>query len=1355
MLDPIRLPLDQNALIEASAGTGKTYTITTLYLRALLGLITHHNLANEIDTTRTGDLLMPMSVEQILVVTFTEAATQEIRDRVRAKLKQTQDQIIGNCDKPDAGIEVLLKEYSRRYCVMFNTATDDEQTLQDKANLHAFHVLQNAITLIDEASIFTIHGFCHRCLKQFAFETNASFEQTFEMDAKPTLYNALLDFWRKHVVELKQSEFEWFAKYWRSPKSLYQDLNNVVGKQVNFEPNVDEPEYQNLLSTYQTLVGELKQQWQAAKFSEILKGSKLKKNKSVYLRIPQLQQFIESDNWLPGFDNKTAWSMWGTDALSDANNYAKNAEFIQHSITATIDKLADVEQQITEGRFKSFWLQRAKQFIEQRAKQFKTEQQIINPDDLLTELAMALTSNGHSTQESAIEDNEQDSSINTALKSAILAKYPLAFIDEFQDTDPIQYQIFSTIYQSEQTVLEPAQERINPNRKGNMILIGDPKQAIYKFRGADIFTYLLAKQEIPETQHYTLAKNWRSHPDLVNSVNYLFSQNQQGFRHVNIPFIEVGAAKSRNEYLQIEGAEQANLKLWHLTNSEQNKGFKKEPGEALFAQWTAKNIAELLYKASEGKALFVNQNCVNKDVVQQDASYVEKSQVKASDICVLVRNRQQANRMKSALAKLNVSSVFISRDNVFDSDLAKDLLRLLHAFETPSNEQKLRAACAGMLFNYNAEQLLQLVNSPIQWQRHIQTFSQASEYWHRGQVAKALNCILLFAQTFNTWQQKITLDAERLITDFRHLTELVQEESVKLSGSQKLLLWFEQQVNAKGEWESTSEQQQLRLESDNQLVQICTLHASKGLEYPIVYLPFVCDFKVEKTALYHSKKSKMNGQEQGLTYRVDNRQLEQQIAEQERLAEDIRLLYVAMTRPVHQLVLGLFNLKDQFNRSGLALSAAGQLLLGNELEHSDLIDDELISNVCQQFSFDINKLSGNQTVCYDNKLEEQVISEYQAARELNYQFEQDSPKLSFSGFEGEINNDWRMLSYSSLATKHNLTQHQAIMQGAQNSDGPENTEMNDSELIWQAGATDEISPYTINLSNNHETVMSTSEVFNSFHFPKGANAGSCLHWIMENLDFTQPVALQTEIIEQGLERYGIENIWITAVTEWLQSVIQYPLSDFSLFDIEPKQMLVEMEFYFSFKQLNMNVLSNALLMLGVADSQPNKGFESNEKDMVGILKGFVDLTFSHQGKYYVLDYKSNYLGDESTDYQQDKLQICMSDHNYYLQALIYVFALHLFLKQRFADYDYKTHVGGAYYLFMRGMVENSQNGHNPEDRTGVYYMPISYDVIQYLETELGHSNQQDNVLQQQATSSSSTQVKKESSEAQQLGFGFD
>jgi len=1293
LLNPVEIPLNQNALIEASAGTGKTYTITTLYLRAILGLIDGH------------EVLAPKSIDQILVVTFTEAATLEIKDRVRQKLKEAQLALLElSCNESgnslgDPNLERLFLQFKRAYL--------KTELNENTVNwcLAAYQQIQDALVLIDEASIFTIHGFCHRCLTQFAFETNSSFEQEFEMDAGPIWQQAVYDFWRRFVSPLQGSEFEWFSSFWSDPKSLFEELAPLVGKPIVLAPVTDKQTYEELLSRFDALISKLKQQWREDDFSSVLVNSGLKKTTKMIKRLPQFEIFLNSDSVFIDLDKDMGWRLFGTENLNDAKNYKAKSEQIAHSITKIIDELADVEEQLKTGKFKSFWLNTSRQFIEQKAQALKTEQGVINPDDLLTELAQAVSAG----------------TTSLPLLTAIRTRYPLAFIDEFQDTDPIQYTIFRAIYNEENNTdksvengekLDTSEEEANDS-SANMLLIGDPKQAIYKFRGADIFTYIRAKEDMPEDQHYTLATNYRSHPNLISAVNSLFERSEHGFEHKQIPFVPVAAGKSANKNIVSAGITQPVMELFHLNGTiegeEAQPGFKAQDGERLIAKWCVADIKDVLFGSKRHEL----QN-------EQDSK-----PIKPGDISVLVRNRNQAKLIKDLLAEQGLSSVYLSRDSVFASEMATDLFLLLRAIQTPNNEHYVRAALTTGLFAYDIDESLKLQQEPELWQRHLLWFFQANELWSRGKVAAAIAEILLNAETYTKWYQSYPEQVNRMVTDLRHLVELLQHQSTKLSGLEKLFLWYEKQISELGYWQEPGQEQQMRLESDSELIQISTLHASKGLEYPVVYLPFMAEFKPAKKAMYTSQANN-----QAQTYRVDNRLLELQIAEHERLAEDIRLLYVAMTRPVYRLVVGLFNLTDAYKRPVLPQTAIGRLLLSEDTQKPADADIEVACKNLQNANMPY--------VTYETHNAQEVASRFNNAKSTlvtsSDQIEQGvGQKISARSFSGKVDRSWRMLSYSALAGASHSS-HSSL--------GVKSDDEQDTSIDEISGVTDE-SNYAVNVTpENLVTIPS------QFTFPKGATAGTCLHWFFETMDFQKPVSEQLNVLVEGLDKYGFETSWQSVLVPWLQACLDKQIDGFCLSQLTADNISVEMEFYFDFSHLSARILNNALLMMGV-ESLVATSTELIQDTESGVLKGFIDLTLCHEGKFYVLDYKSNYLGDSYHDYDNLNLEQAMTDHNYHLQALIYVLALHRFLEHKIPDYDYDKHVGGAVYLFLRGI-----NIEDTSENTGVYFHNISKEAVTYLDNALRKSRKErdekdwvgDRVIKSEAKNVSNTQ---------QMGFDFE
>lgn len=1202
------MDLTQNALIEASAGTGKTFTITTLYLRAMLGL--------RVD----GAEISPLTVDQILVVTFTDAATQELKGRIREKLVEAQSAMVAP-DNASPIVGAVIKEF-----VNSNLARSDVET-EEQALRIGYHLLQKGIELIDEAAIYTIHGFCHKILQRFALETNSSFEVNFEMDATNYHMQAVIDFWRKYVMPLQQIEFDYFASYWKTPEAFYSELQRVLFKPIQIVPNTTEKDYLAQIQQYQKLLGELKNHWKNSDFSSVLVNSGLKKNLNQFKKITILNEWLECTDLEPNFDSKVNWMLWNSESLHDPSKYSAKKTPIEHEIIDKIDEICVLQDRLLPAGFKSYWIEKAKTYVENRVKQNKVDSQVIFPDDLLLDVSNALNGNTHGE-----------------LVNKLRADFPLAFIDEFQDTDPVQYDIFHSIYGN--------------SSDANMVLIGDPKQAIYKFRGADIYTYIEAKKDIDTSNHYTLDTNWRSHPDLIRAVNQCFLLSDNVFQQTEIPFVEVSAGQVGQNQLLIDGKPTSVMSFTHLQPEVDQDDLPSDVANHHLATECANQIKQLLSLSQQGRAVIQRQKGMTP--------------VTSADISILVRNRRQAKWLKQALAFQGIDSVFLSRDSLFGSELAKDLLRLFLAFDSPSNEKRLRAAVATSFFSYTDEELINLFSDShsldSKWNETVSVFHECHLLWRQGRVSAAINALIEYTNCIHRWLEQDLIHSERMVTDLRHLIEVVQEKAVELSGQQKIIKWLQNQIQQSENSASSSEQMQLRLESDEQLIQINTFHASKGLEYPIVYLPYLMDFSAAKEAIFHSTQT-------GLSLRSDNRKQELQIAEHERLLEDIRLLYVAMTRA--ELALNMFVYAPTEGRSKKAClhqTAIGQLI-PSLVDYSS--DNEALADFCSRIQ-GLTSQNREDVVSYQAYELSFISATSQTLAKQTLAIEQ-SQTLVLQNIKNQIRNDWQVLSYSSLA--HQSSTHY------------------DTDLNWYSGLSDEGGAQKVDN-------IDIEQLKTPFSFPKGANAGSCLHWILEQLDFTQPVIEQKTFVEQGLQKFNIDLAWVDITVDWISSILNTPISHFSLAHLTNQQKLVEMEFYFDFSRLDSKVLGNALLMAGF-ESAFVYGFEFES----GVMKGFIDLTFEYDGRFYVADYKSNYLGSQLDDYLHRGMQEAMSDHNYYLQALIYTLALHRFLKMTIPSYQYNEHVGGAMYLFLRGMQSSKES-------YGVYHIEFKEDVILYLDNAL-------------------------------------
>ncbi|MBE0421497.1 exodeoxyribonuclease V subunit beta [Pseudoalteromonas nigrifaciens] len=1206
-LNPLTMPLTGQSLIEASAGTGKTYTITGLYLRYLLGM--------QIADDANSLLNKPLSVEQILVVTFTDAATQEIKDRVRNRIITARDALLGQDPKDELIAGVIA-------------AVDDKH--------RAFDLLDAAAKSMDEAAIFTIHGFCHRMLKQHAFESGVAFNLEFILDERDILLETIKDFWRAFVYPLNKEKTDAILGVFSAPEALFGKVTSILNKanaQITPQVNLDDvwqarDEYISLIPAFKKAV--LKQEFIAAIKGSGLSGSKTPGRKG---SLAALEAFcLGGDLFFEFGTSKYSFEIWSSENLSDISNYKKNQPLFTHSLLSQFDELAALNNTINQGLAIAV-VQHAAKWVKAAVIKRKQEQSVITPDDLLSNLHSAL-------------NNEQ----GNVLEQKIAQLFPVAMIDEFQDTDPIQYGIFSKIYQQEHTTLA---------------MIGDPKQAIYGFRGADIFTYIGAKEAVQKQQQFTLGTNFRSSSDVVSSVNSLFGKHANSFIYNDaIPFNVVAAkGKKADESFLIDGQAATAFEFCVFSDTaadEKNKPTGKAIGQQHLATFFANKIVTLLTQAEQGRA------CIGEQPVS------------AADICILVRDRVEAQIMKKALSNAKIASVYLSRESVFSQELSHQLLNFLTALHGQYDESLLRGVLAGPLFCLSYNEIYALADDEAQWQEHLNFFAQLNHIWNKQGAMAMLERLMSHNQLSAKWQG-LGYNVERWLTDFRHLGEILQQKQIELEGTLRLLRWFAQKVS-----QQDGETVQVRLESDANLVKIVTMHASKGLEYPLVFMPFASGYRETKEALYHN-----NGT---LIYDLSKGGDALQKAEQERLAEDLRLLYVALTRAVHFCAIGMYNIgQGQSSRLAIQSSALGHVLFaGLEITSSQIWRNHLADFCSEHTGMDYQQFTSEDllaqgTLSFNNNVDAQQT-------------------LSINNVTANIERNWRATSFSALSFKKHID-HLA------------------------PGRSDED-------HEKDEFAVQEDEAPSAYSFPKGAKPGSCLHEIFEQIDFTSPIEHPVnkehnlaDVIKRSLAKYHISEHWQDVTQQWILDVLACPLNGdsnvnadasgnstsgnnisgnsslvnsngLSLSQLAPSDCLVEMEFNLPLKSLSAPQLNEILIK--------HFGFEHSKLEfshVKGLLKGFIDLIFCHQGKYYILDYKSNYLGSNAADYEHDMLEQAMSSHQYHLQYLIYTVALHRLLKQRIADYSVETHLGGVYYTFLRGMPAGQ----------GVYFKKLTTEQVTILD----------------------------------------
>lgn len=1190
-LNPLDFPLHGSRLIEASAGTGKTFTIALLYVRLVLG---HGGEA------AFKDRLTP---PQILVVTFTDAATQELRERIRARLTEAAQYFLESDREHDKLLQQLRAEYL-------------PQEWPDCARR-----LQLASEWMDEAAVSTIHGWCYRMLREHAFDSGSLFTQTLETDLRELLTEVIRDYWRRHFYELPVEQAEVIHEYFKSPQELGNALGSLLTRQDAAYQSMNQPleapgSLQALLKEpgeWYAAVGDLERNarklWleHRSELEEILRSIRPYMNGNTYRKIDQDDVFNDLLNKLaqwsrgqPAPDNVHAFGQAGIKLKG-------KAVVPKHQAFEAIDLW--VEQRDAKVDIRAQLLLHALHEVRERFDEEKRRRAEIGFDDLLNRLDQALQ--GPS---------------GPRLAETIRKQYPVALIDEFQDTDPVQYRIFETIYCIPDNLADCG-----------LFMIGDPKQAIYSFRGADIYTYLQAR-EATAGRHYTLGTNYRSTQAMVNAVNHCFlfaeTRPRGAFRFAtnqgnSVPFNTV-EAKGRDDVLQIKGTDQPALTFWQLETEDvvNNATYLRMAAEA-----TASAIQAWLDPAATERSGLQNDNG-------------EFIALRPADIAILVRNRKEAEAIRKSLALRRLASVYLSdRDSVFESEEAKDLLYILRACAQPTNDRLVRAALATRSIGLPWQTLEQLNQDEWFWEQQVLLFRDFRVLWQQQGVLPMMRNLLA---TFKV-PASLLLDAqgERRLTNLLHLAEWLQRSAAELDGEHALIRHLAEQID------SQSEEEILRLESDSDLIKVITVHKSKGLEYPLVLLPFACssraiDGRSTTPSMFHGDKGLVielaKGKQAGKA---------QELANDERMGEEMRLLYVALTRARYATWICVApkgrGKKTELHNAGLGYMLAIETSI-SAAQLPDMV--ETLARGCSDIA-----------VCAAPMPTDDVHTTPApppvgpALRPLH--------KLAAN---------WWIASYSALAIADGN-----VLMGAEPGIGLEPATALEANL-------------------REEDEVDALPAGPGIHgFPRGAGPGTFLHGLFEwagREGFTKAASDPQTLHNTVARRCNLRDweAWIEPLSAWLGSYLNAPLQfNGTFFKFSTlSNYLVEMEFWFSSRAVNVQHL-DALVRQYTLGCRPRPVLAANELN--GMFKGFIDLTFEHQGRYYVVDYKSNWLGGNNQAYDAEAMVATILDKRYDLQLCLYLLALHRQLKLRLREYDYEQHMGGALYLFVRGHQAPTQGVH--------------------------------------------------------------
>lgn len=1234
-LDVLKFPLHGSRLIEASAGTGKTYTIALLYTR----LILQHGKDNAFQR--------PLNPDEILVVTFTDAATQELKDRIRSRLAEAARCFLSPAAVADNDLQALREEY-------------DPALWPQCARM-----LSLAAQAMDQAAVSTIHGWCYRMLREHTFDSGTLFQQTLISNQKDIFADLMRDYWRQHFYTLDAHSARLVQARFTTPEALLKAVLPLVNK-INarlsyagqYVPEVCDLQqalqpFAKQAALIEQLEAEARQCWLTHQhaLNELLDDTRYLMNQSTYREakldhtFAALKQALAE--WAQGGPRPARFIRFAAGEWKLKKIGKTVADQPRHLALEKIAALLQEEDALASSNkpdVAACVLSHARLWLEQALQKRLLEKAEFGFDDLLLQLDRAL-------------QGPQGNS----LAARIRHDFPVAMIDEFQDTDPVQYRIFDRIY------------TISANADNSaVILIGDPKQSIYSFRNADIHTYLDARRAT-QGRHYNLTTNHRSSADTVAAVNFVFNQAEQfdagAFRfrkdeHNNpLPFINV-AARGRAEHLVIGGRKAPALTFWHLLNSDdESAAMSTEHYRDRMAEWCAAEISALLRDQGNG---FRADGAVQK--------------LQPRDIAILVRSRHEAERLRQALQLHRLPSVFLSdRDSVFQTTEAEDILFWLSACAEPADERKLRAALATVSMDIPLTELQQALDDEQYWEQQSALFRRLHDIWRTQGVLSMLRTLM---QHFQLPQRLInSADGDRRLTNLLHLAEYLQKASVQYEGEQALIRHLAEQK------EESETEEILRLESDSDLIRVVTIHKSKGLEYPLVFLPYAADFRAvtarQGSAMVaesdlpsetdrDTKSTNSAGRRLEIAGNKSDDAIWQQ-ADEDRLTEDVRLLYVALTRARHALWVGVAGItKSTSKRTLLHKSALGYLMGGGkEMTPQDT------ANILQQWTQDCDHITC-QTAPSAAAMPAAPLPELHD-RTLNL-------KPARIALRSAADN-WWIASYSALKSGGSRSSPDIAR---------------DDQVMDESIAAD--TQTSISTAETSTAAPAFSRQHGGLHgFHRGPGPGTFLHTLLEwatNTGF-QHAATDHQQRLQELQTACELRGWhddVQRLDQWLHGFIT---TDFSLSATttpnttagtrlnlcELDTCQAELEFLFAVHQLDVSAL-DALCQQFLLAQHPRPSLQASQLN--GMIKGFIDLVFVHDNQYFVADWKSNYLGSRDADYTHSAIAAEILHKRYDVQYAIYLLALHRLLRSRLPDYDYDTHIGGSVYFFLRGWQSASQ-----------------------------------------------------------------
>lgn len=1160
-----RMPLDGRILIEASAGTGKTWNIGVIYLRLLL---------------ERG-----LRVEQILVTTFTDAAAQELRERLRRRLIEAEHALAGTAiidREPEAdSLESYLATFS---------ASDDRRR-------RALRTIQLARADLDRAPVSTIHALCQRIQRDFPMESGAAFASDKLFDEQQLLRECVEDFWRRRYLgdDVDPREARLLLK--DGPEKLLWDLGVVANS----------PEATILSGGLADLEQRIARLGTAENISELQrlyddKPLHRASNSALRNRLEKIIAALKSGDEaaLEGCLDKT----FDTDVLP-AQEHAKNrGVLVEHPLIQQLQKLAalmPLRVIFTRGGVLADAAFACRDELPRRARQ----------RHVLT-FSMLIDS---------VYERLCGEHADAILADRLFEAFPVALIDEFQDTDQRQFAIFDRIYRE----------------RGTLVMIGDPKQAIYSFRGGDIAAYLRASAQA--AHRYSLSTNHRSSHALVGAMNALYGHTEGGFDHPQIQYQTVTAAGRADEMpYSIDGTPVDKPLIIH--------DFR---GAAV----DHKGLPLSAVGALERLAL---DDCANHivELLNDAGQRIGDQRVTPGDIAVLLSTNTQIVSLRARLVARGVPCVGSGRGNIFAGEVARELALVLYAVLHAEDDTAVRGALATSLLGVTLDQFSAWQSDAAGFEHQLERFEAWRSLVRTRGVLALVNALLIDRAT-----ALLALpDGERVLTDIRHLAELLAAEESALQGLDGLYAWLVEmrQDGTDGDAEAADERQ-LRIESDARRVQLLTIHASKGLEFPIIFLPLAWRTgdrsgpRAPSVLRYHDDAGQRCVdlgsadfiEHRGAHFRED-------------LQERLRLLYVAMTRAIYAVHLYWTDRAKRVDTDDLCWQTAALDRLIIQAQRTLALPEGQSS--LQPLA---DQLAGTQLLppMPSGHVRYRLPAQAGAPRATHAPLPRSRPFQWLHSFSG-------LTRYAAAAVV-----------------------IGDSGGADEAGAEPEVLALASSAAAATAFDAGDDSRLLALYPLRGPRFGDAVHQLLElarpgavwpdqraliNTQLTaQAIAADSIPPDEALERVG----------RLVDRIRQSDLGDgLRLNELPLDQRIVEFEFQFPVHNVPLARLRRLCAAHGEAAVIPAN---LDAATLNGMLTGFADLIVGWHGRFHVMDYKTNWLGARLRDYQGASLDAAMAEHHYPLQALLYTVALHRYLRQRMDGYTPAEHLGDSWYLFVRAI----------------------------------------------------------------------